>query len=199
MAKQEKIDDWLDGGDVESDAESTGFRMTARGVVLNKSRLSELLGLAAVTIDRAVADGAPILGKGSRKSGWRINSADFFDWWWRRKVIDATGDPETASFDAARRREKTAQAKLRELEYERRAGRTVTIDQVCQVYDEELGVLRGRLLAIPTSVSQAVLAAKSAADVEHILREEIADALADITGAQRETWSDEHQSEDDED
>src|SRR4051794_20154604 len=70
---------------------------TARGLVVNKSMLSKYCGLSPMTIDKLMADGAPIISKGTRKQGWQINTADFFAWYVRRKVDEVTDDPEGGS------------------------------------------------------------------------------------------------------
>ena len=86
---------------------------TTRGFVVNKSTLAKWSGLSPTTIDKLIADGAPIISKGTRKQGWQINSAAFFEWYWRRKVAEITDDPESGSFDVAKRRDKESQTRLR--------------------------------------------------------------------------------------
>src|SRR6478609_5019862 len=75
-------DDWLNGADdaaeettalaAEDDVEEMA-RGTA-GMLVNKSKLGMILGLSQSYIDKALANGAPFVSKGTRKEGWRINT-----------------------------------------------------------------------------------------------------------------------------
>lgn len=184
--------------DFETDDESTDDAAFARlrgkadrGLVVNKSQLSQMTGLAFVTIDRYIAAGAPVEGKGSRKQGWQINTAKFFGWFWRHKVEEATGDPEAGTFDTAKRREKEAQAKLKELEYKRKTGQLIPIDRAVEIYQEDAGQQRSRLLAIPATLAQELAVEDDPAEVEAKITDALNDALGDISGDKGENYTDE--------
>src|SRR5437899_1261544 len=101
-----------------------------RGDVVNKSRLAHITGLSAMTIDKLFADGAPFVSKGTRKQGWQINTADFFAWHWRRKVAEATDDPDAGSWTVAKLKDKESQTRLRDLQIAKLEGELVPIADV---------------------------------------------------------------------
>lgn len=150
---------------------------TARGEVVTKSRLSQITGIAVVTIDRMIAEGAPIISRGgSRKQGWQINTADFIQWYIRHKVAEATGDPDEGGFDLAKRRDKEAQARLRELEIAKREGELVPAADVEAWASNKFGVVRSRFLAVETQVPALT------DDQREALKIAIGDAFADVSG-----------------
>lgn len=164
-----------DDFDFDSDAPAP-VGHTARGRVVNKSELSLITGLAIVTIDRMVAEGAPIISRGgSRKLGWQINSADFVQWYVRHKIAEATGDPDEASFDAAKRRDKEAQARLRELAIAQKEGELVPIADVEAWAANKFGVIRSRFLSVESQVPGID------PDQRDALKSAISDALADVS------------------
>jgi hypothetical protein len=153
-------DDWLEGP-----APGKGLTVTKRAII-------QWTGLAIMTVDRYIADGCPVVraGKGSR--GFQINSAEFFNFALTR--AKASGKPDNPEFNAAKTREKEAQAKLKEMDIERRAGRTVTIDEVKTRYAAELAVVRTRLFAIPSQASDDP-------ETQERIRTALIDALSEIT------------------
>ncbi len=149
---------------------------TARGFVVNKSTLAKWSGLSPMTIDKLLADGAPIISKGTRKQGWQINTAAFFDWHWRRKVDEVTDDPEAGSFEVAKRLDKESATRLRNLQIAKLEGELIPIADVESWVAQSYGVVRSRLLAIDTQMPDMT------DDQRETLRTALADALADITG-----------------
>lgn len=189
MSDEGEEDDWLEGGEGDGFNEVTPG--AGKGILVTKSYLGKFLGIAPKTLDKLFKAGAPVEKKGNRKEGWKINSALFSAWKERRAVEIATGNAEAGDFDAAKTREKEAQARLKEIQIEERLGNVVTIDEVTALYAEELTVLRSRLLAIPNRVGHD-------AAIQDAIRIEIIDALADITGRERESRDGESQDEESE-
>lgn len=153
---------------------------TARGLVVNKSTLAKWSGLSPMTIDKLLADGGPIISKGTRKQGWQINTADFFAWYVRRKVEEVTDDPESASFDVAKRRDKESQTRLRDLQIAKLEGELVPIADVERWVAENYGVVRSRFLAVESQVPGLT------DDQLNLLRAAIDDAFADVSGFSNE-------------
>jgi phage terminase Nu1 subunit (DNA packaging protein) len=164
----------------EAPASDDPQQRTARGMVLNKSKLAEFTGLSPMTVDRCIADGAPIIGKGTRKQGWQINSAAFFGWYVRRKVEEQTDDPDAGNFDIAKTRDKEAQARLRELQIAEKEGELVPIADVEKWVAESYGVVRSRFLAVESQVPGL------SDDQRDSLRTALADAFADVSGFSNE-------------
>jgi phage terminase Nu1 subunit (DNA packaging protein) len=153
---------------------------TTRGFVVNKSTLAKWSGLSPMTIDKLLADGAPIISKGTRKQGWQINTADFFGWYWRRKVEEVTDDPEGGSFDVAKRRDKESQTRLRDLQIGKLEGELIPIVDVERWAGEKYGATRSRFLAVESQMPDLT------DDQRDALRTALVDALADLSGYKAE-------------
>jgi len=181
-------DDWLEGGEDAPEEFDSGSG--SRGEICNKSRIQKMFGLAPLTLDRYVKEGAPVISRGSRRQGWKIDSAAMFKW-----CIDyAIGRTGKGSvFDVAKTREKEATAKLKEIQIAERERELICIDDVVNFYSEELSVVRQRMLQIPTQISGIT------AEQLLELQEAITDALAALSGDKRETWKGEPESEQDDD
>src|SRR5262245_50421826 len=151
-------------------------QQTARGFVVNKSTLAKWTGLSPMTIDKLLADGGPIISKGTRKQGWQINTADLFDWHWRRKVAEVTDEPDAGSFTIAKLRDKESQTRLRDLQIAKLEGELVPIADVEHWAAEKYGVVRSRILVVGSQVPDLTDNQKDA------LRAAISDALADLSG-----------------
>ncbi|WP_027521754.1 terminase small subunit [Bradyrhizobium sp. Ec3.3] len=163
----------------------------SRGMLVNKSELSKFCGLSQPTLDKLFADGAPYVSKGTRKQGWKINTADFFGWYVARKVSEVTDDPDAGSFDSAKTRDKEAQARLRELQIAEKESTLIPVDEVVAYVGNMLGVVRSRFLAVESQVIGLTPEQKDA------LKEAVADAFADVSGDKREDWTDDESSDDD--
>lgn len=75
-------------------------------------------------------------------------------------------------------------AKLRKLEFETESGRLVPCDQVEKAWGQLIANARKHLLAIPTKLAERILLAKTPADAERILRDEIYAALTELSQTQ---------------
>ena len=148
---------------------------TTRGFVVNKSTLAKWSGLSPMTVDKLLADGGPIISKGTRKQGWQINTAEFFGWYVRRKVAEVTDDPEAGSFERAKRLNQESQTRLRDLQIAKLEGELVPIADVEQWAGQRYGEVRSRLLEVPTVVPDLTDAQREA------LRDALADALTDLS------------------
>ena len=131
------------------------------------------------------------MSKGTRKQGWKINTADFFGWYVARKVAEVTDDPDAGSFDIAKTRDKEAQARLRELQIAEKEDSLIPVDEVVAYVGNMLGVVRSRFLAVESQVIGLTPEQKDA------LKEAIADAFADVSGDKREDWTDDESGDDD--
>jgi phage terminase Nu1 subunit (DNA packaging protein) len=179
--------------DFEFEPDEAPQTQTARGFVVNKSTLAKWSGLSPMTVDKLLADGGPIISKGSRKQGWQINTADFFGWYVRRKVEEVTDDPESGSFDVAKRRDKESQTRLRDLQIAKLEGELVPIVDVERWAAEKYGVTRSRFLAVESQVPGL------SDEQRDLLRAALVDALADLSGYTVEPAPDDDSLEEDDD
>jgi phage terminase Nu1 subunit (DNA packaging protein) len=193
-------DDWLNAGEpdgespapppADDDADEETARGTA-GMLVNKSRLGLILGLSQSAIDKMLANGAPFVSKGTRKEGWRINTAAFAAWW-RQDAVNAVvpEDPNKLTFDEAKAKKTQAEYERIEMENRKRRRELVTIDEVVAVMREESSIIRSHLMAIPGRVAIPAAAEKDPGIVEALLTDEINIALSNIVADNPEAWND---------
>ena len=89
--------------------------------------------------------------------------------------------PRTASVGASLKRKEAANAKLRELQYDKESGKVVDAVQAAKVLGHILGVIRNRLTGLPTKLTPFLTLAQDAATVRQILTEEIDLILGELT------------------
>lgn len=140
-------DSWLEGGDADASPAQSG-----RGELVTKSRITSLFAYSPGKVDRAIADGAPVVSKGTRKQGWKINTADFHQWIVRRERERAGGDADPAGFEAAKTRNMEAQARERELKIAEREGRLVQTENANALMTKILGELRAGVVSLPSQI-----------------------------------------------
>lgn len=180
-------DDWLDEP-LDGPEEAGGASESHSGIVVTKMKLSTITGLAAVTLDKAFAAGAPVIAKGNRKQGWQINTAAFFAWYTRWKIDSVAGTAGKVDFETAKTRKAVADAERVEMSNERIRSNTITIDEAVAVYREEATVIRSQLMAIPGRVATMGHAAKTPLELEMLVRDEIDIALQNLTSDSHEAW-----------
>ncbi|MGD0640212.1 MAG: hypothetical protein ABSC22_05640 [Roseiarcus sp.] len=88
---------------------------------------------------------------------------------------------ETASINDSLRRKEAAAAKLKELEFDKAAGKVVDSELAAKAVVHILSVVRGRLLGLPTKITPFLVLATDAATVKSILDEEITLILTEMT------------------
>ncbi len=193
-------DDWLDGGDAEAeapapadDSDNEEIARGTAGALVNKSRLGLLFGLSQSAIDKMLANGAPYVSRGTRKEGWRINTAAFAAWW-RQEAINAIvpEDPNRLTFEEAKAKKTQEEYERLAMENRKRRRELVTIDEVVTVMREESSIIRSHLMAIPGRVAIAAAAETDAGIVEALMVDEINVALSNIAADNPEAWTDGH-------
>lgn len=155
---------------------------TYHGVVFTKNKLAKVIGMAPMTLEKMIRDGMPVKAKGSRTTAWEMNSADCIDWLRKRDIQLATGDEEALSFDAAKRRDKEAQAKLRELQIGEREGKLIEVTRVVDYMGKMLGAVRSRIFAVRGQVPGLT------AEQEDQLNDALVDALTELSGDTADDW-----------
>lgn len=191
-------DDWLNGGDDaaeetaarDDEADEESSRGTA-GMLVNKSKLGMIFGLSQSYIDKALANGAPYVSRGTRKEGWRINTAAFHAWV-KQEAVNAIKpeDPNRLTFDEAKAKKTQAEYERIEMENKRRRGELVTIDEVVTVYREEASIIRSQIMSIPDRAAIPLSAETDAAVIREYLIDEVNLALQNISGDNPEAWTD---------
>jgi phage terminase Nu1 subunit (DNA packaging protein) len=143
----------------------------------NRNQIADVLGVNKVTIDTYVRDGMPAVERADRSRGiaWVFDTADCIKW-----LVDRAGarvtrsnDAGPESFYAAKSRDKSAVAGLRELQLAERRRELVAIDDVAVRVEEQYAIVKSGLRAIPGRVSQVLAVEADPARVEAVLKTEI--------------------------
>lgn len=189
-------DDWLNAGvpdDVSEPAadDDDGPAQGTAGILVNKSRLGVIVGLSQSAIDKALANGAPYVSKGTRKEGWRINTAAFIAWL-KQEAVNAVKpeDPNKLTFDEAKAKKTQLEAERIEMGNRQKRRELVTIDEVVAVFREESSIIRSHLMAIPGRVAIPAAAESDPGVVEALMTDEINIALSNIVADNPEAWTD---------
>lgn len=187
-------DDWLDVGEespvaATDDSDDETASGTA-GMLVNKSKLGLIFGLSQTALDKMLANGAPYVSKGTRKEGWRINTAAFYAWL-KQDTINSIvpEDPNRLTFDEAKAKKTQAEYERIEMANRQRRRELVTIDEVVTVYRNEASIIRSHLMAIPGRAAVPAAAESDPVAVERLLSDEINIALSNITADNPEAWT----------
>lgn len=152
-------------------------------MIVNRTGLADVTGLATTTIDKYVAEGMPFVRRAaSRGGGWQFETADVVRWLIERRI----GKHDETRDDAERRLAAVA-ATTRELELSQAQLVTVTATDVADIGTDIIATVRERIGLIPGSVAEAVSVESDPAGVEHILRRAITDAFIGLSGAETDS------------
>lgn len=147
-------------------------------MIVNKVQLADIFAVSLPTIEAWVRDGMPHMDRRGRE--WQFDTRPCIDWLILKKA-EGKRTEEAESFEAARARERAAVATLRELELAKTQGELVPIADVVSKIEEEYGVVKSRLRAMPGRMAQALAAETDVAAVERRLRDEIDDTLKTLS------------------
>lgn len=136
------------------------------------SGLAQELGMDNRTLGKRMASVKPD-GKQHGRDAWKLRTA-----------LDALNEQgETLNPAAEKARLDKARADLAELDLAERSGQLVDAAMIEATWGAAFTELRTRLLAIPSSTAPRVTPKMAAAEIEALIREQIDDALAAISGA----------------
>lgn len=173
-ANEDEDDSWLEGGEEESTEGDSP--LAVKGELVSKFQLHKLTAISPITLDKYFREGAPVVSKGTRREGWKIDTARFIAWLRKRDVAVATGDEDGAKYDQARGRDKEAQARLREFDLYEKIGVTITRLQAADIYAKHVAEFRKRLLEMESQVPNLTAEQRAA------LNSSIDLALAEFSG-----------------
>jgi len=178
----EQPTDFLDSGkpDEAVEAEVSPLRVK-RGLKVNKSGLAEVLGCTMTTVGKHVQNGCPVEKEGSNTIEWVFDTAQVIAWLRARDIADARGANSGSSSEGLRRRERAANAGLRELELRRKLGEVVPIEDVRATVSEQFSFVRSRLTSIPGRLAQELAAESDPDKIEKAIKAEVVEALTDLT------------------
>jgi hypothetical protein len=152
---------------------------------------AKLAGCDPKQVSRALKDGLLKRGEDGLLCTSQLSSE------WRRpnkrsRNKAGVDKPESVSTDSeyssllpradAERLKENMLARLRQLEFDQKAGAVVAVEDVARTVRDQYAKVRTRLLAIPSECATRVLQMKTAPEVQAVMQEAISDALEELTG-----------------
>jgi phage terminase Nu1 subunit (DNA packaging protein) len=164
-----------------------------KGQTITRGELIRWSGLSTAHIATLIREGMPVVSKGTKRQGYKINSAAWLSWYVARKVTEATGGggADGATFTQTKIANMESQRRLRELQIAEKEGELVPVADVEKWAAEMYSVVRSRFLAVESQVQGL------SDDQKDILRVAITDALADVSGYATEDGGDAEDEDDD--
>lgn len=197
-------DDWLNTGPedapVADDSDDGEPASGTAGMLVNKSKLGLIFGISQSALDKMLANGAPFVSKGTRKEGWRINTAAFAAWY-RQDGINSVvpEDPNRLTFDEAKAKKTQAEYERIEMANAQRRRELITIDEAVALYRNEASIIRSHLMAIPGRLAIPCGAESNPSRIEDMMLDEINIALSNISGDNSEAYEGERATDSDDD
>ena len=144
--------------------------------IVDAGKLGRVLGISRATIANLATDGVlPRLDRG------RFDLSAAVQAYLRHKLVQAkAGDITMKSLAAERSRLARLKADAVEREAKVEAGELVPADVIEAAWLSTAGVVRSRLLVIPTRVAPRIVALKTPAEAQALLRKELNAALTGI-------------------
>lgn len=149
-------------------------------MIVNRTELANVLGCAKTTVDTYVEEGMPYIERADRSRGeqWRFETREVIEW-----LVDRNGSSDNKALDAIKLRERTAIAISKELDLAERQKVLVHIDDIAERLEVEYAIIKSKIRAIPGRLAQRLAITEDAAEVERLIKNEVADALDSISEA----------------
>ena len=144
-----------------------------RGQNLNRTEMSDHLGVAMSTLDDWVRRGCPVVSRGGRGRRWQFNSADVRAW--RDEDIRAgLQDTRHATSDELKRRKLQAETEQVELELAQAKGEVAPIEQFERALEKAFGEVRAGIRnVLPGRAARRLLGEDDETRIKAVLLEEI--------------------------
>lgn len=159
-------------------------------MILNRSKLSEAMGVSMVTIDTWRKEGMPFVQRGAAGKEWQFDLAACVKWYGQRKADDAAGDNKPDDLLAIEKRAAKAKMLKAELELAVARGELAPIRDFERAQSAVFAEIRTNVMNVAQRVvlqligetdesvfkqklkSELALALKAAADAPLILADE---------------------------
>lgn len=157
--------------------------------IMNRTRLSDILGCVPSTLDGMVKDGCPFLSRPEDGKGklWSFDTSEVVKWIAQQAVREAVGgdgDGDEGALGRKARRARymadIANAGLRELELEERLRNVVKVSDMIPVIEEHDAIVKSRIQAVPGRIGQPISILTSAAECTAMIKNELNEALEEI-------------------
>jgi phage terminase Nu1 subunit (DNA packaging protein) len=163
------------------------------GVKLNRSGLSEHMGVSLPTIDRWVKEGMPVVQRGGRGIEWAFDLADVIQWYARRQAEAVAGKVD----DLEEIERRTAKAKMEQAELALAKARdeVAPIAEFQRVQAAMMATIRQNMLNVPQRAVLQLLGETDETKFKQGLRAEITLALEQSAAADLDIEEDDQDDE----
>lgn len=160
-------------------------------MICNRAELAEVLGIHKTTVDEWIKEGLPYRARPDQsrpnERQWKFDTGECVKWLVKRAKgqgigMDDRGESAERIESDAKARERVAIAGLKEMEYAERLKVMVHVDDVIERVEEQYAIVKSRLQAIPGRMAQALAVESDASAVERALKDEVGQALEELSG-----------------
>lgn len=160
-------------------------------MICNRTEIADVLGVHKSTVDEWVKEGMPFRQRPDQsrpnERQWKFDTGECVKWLVKRAKggvgIDDRGESAERIEADAKARERLAIAGLKEMEYAKALKTMVHVDDVVERVEEQYAIVKSRLQAIPGRMAQALAVETDATAVERALKDEVSQALEELSGA----------------
>ncbi|MDA3922749.1 MAG: terminase small subunit [Salinisphaera sp.] len=151
-----------------------GGKAPARGQVVNRVELAQVVGKHVTTIDQWVREGCPFLQRGSRGIAWEFSTADVYDW---RLERERSTQDDPSNMEELEWRHELANTLKAELDLAKAQGDVAYIEEVEAAVAEAFGAVRTSMRNIAARIAGRLVIEKDDKSIKQILLAEIDQAL----------------------
>lgn len=144
------------------------------GVIVNKDKLSAILGISARTLTEYQKEGMPIEKEGQRGQSNKYDTAKVVEWLVRRANSTAQ------AIEKAKLRLVLAQAELEELKVLEKKEELIPLERMQYILSNVLGKCRAKILGIPSRITPIIMTHKDPKKVEKVLKDACHEALSEL-------------------
>jgi len=154
---------------------------------MNRLQVGSMFGTGTTQIDRFVNEGMPFISRPiSGKGTWEFDSKSCIDWYVNReRGRNAKSNP----LKDAELRTAVADATLREVRAALALESVITVEDAVAVQEEQYAIIKSRVNALPGRLAVPCAAESDPAKVLNLVKAEVAEVLAGISGKKDEPES----------
>jgi terminase small subunit / prophage DNA-packing protein len=142
--------------------------------IVNKQRLSKILGKSERTLTEWQKEGMPIKKAGERGQSNTYDTEKVIDWLLKR-ASDSEGEMEKAKLRLI-----MAQAEMEELKVKEKKEELISLEKMKYLWANVLGSFRSRVLSIPTRLTPQIMIHKDPKKIERLIKDALYEALNEL-------------------
>lgn len=155
------------------------------GKTVNKTELSEIVGVSQRSLTTWQKNGMPIAMDGTRGTENLYDTEEIINWMIQReinrRVADHGGDEEKMyEYEAERARLTYHQANIASLDEQVKEGRLIPAETVESAWVDFVAAFRAKVLSIPTKAAHHFITLDDLNQIQDCLKEHLFEALAEL-------------------